>query len=114
MSLFTWVPDYNGSEESKPRVLEAPFGDGYLQSAPDGLNSILRTWSYTFSDRDISETNAILDFLKSRLGNVQFTFNVPDTVPQEVVTVISKSWSKVYTGFQTCRITVKFEEQVPS
>lgn len=110
MADFTWIPDYGGAEDSMPKVLSAAFGDGYVQQLPDGLNSLLRTWSWSFNDRSPADTTDIVNFLKAKGGYLQFTHVVPET--SETVTVICSSWSKRWSAFNTYNISVKFVEQV--
>jgi phage-related protein len=43
-----YCPTSGTSAQTTPRVLRAQFGDGYSQSALDGLNAHLRKWSLQF------------------------------------------------------------------
>lgn len=45
------------------RVRSAQFGDGYSQEAPDGINSLVDTWSLTFEHLDASERALMWAFL---------------------------------------------------
>lgn len=110
MADFTWVADYAANESSVPRVLEAPFGDGYVQRGVDGLNALLRVWSWSFNTVPTSEANAIIDFLKLKAGVLPFSHDIPGS--GETVNVICKSWTKQWAGFEVYNITAKFEEQV--
>lgn len=112
MADFTWIADYDAGEDSTPRVLTAQFGDGYKQRAADGLNALLRTWNWSFNNRSAAETMAIIAFLKSKNGVMEFTHDLPDSSPVETVSVICPSWSRKWVGFDTYNVTAKFEEVV--
>ena len=54
-------------ESMEFRVLEAPFGDGYLQTAIDGINNEVRQWELVWiQSRDVIET--LRSFLRARAG----------------------------------------------
>ena len=112
MAEFTWIPDYDASEDSSPRILSAKFGDGYEQRALDGLNALLRTWTWAFNGKSTSEANAIVNFLKSKAGVTEFTHDLPGVSPAETVTVVCKSWSKRWAGFDSFNVSAKFEEVI--
>ena len=60
-----------------PRVREVNFGDGYTQSAADGLNPIRRTYRAVFAARANAEIDAIRTFLRARAGHEPFRFAPP-------------------------------------
>lgn len=41
------------------RVLAAQFGDGYEQTAPDGINNKIDTWSISYDNLTLAERNAV-------------------------------------------------------
>lgn len=110
MADFTWVADYDAEESTSPRVLVAQFGDGYKQRAADGLNNQLRTWSWSFNNRSLTDASDIIDFLKAKGGVTEFTHDLPGS--GETVTVICSSWSKRWAGFDTYNVSAKFEEVI--
>lgn len=71
-ATFTTAPDFASSKASQPRVLEATFGDGYVQRSVDGINSNMATWSLTFNARDTATIDAIEAFLEA---NIAMAFN---------------------------------------
>lgn len=42
------------------RVLRAQFGDGYEQTAPNGINTIVDEWSIRYENLTTSERNTLL------------------------------------------------------
>ena len=71
-------PDIAPSRGSRPsvqtRLKQAKFGDGYAQSAPDGLNHIEKTFEFQLRDAPIADCQTVLDFLEARAGHEPFTF----------------------------------------
>lgn len=58
------------------RVLKAQFGDGYAQTAEDGLNSAIETWPLVFAGR-LNELAPIKAFLKAHGGWKAFYWTPP-------------------------------------
>lgn len=50
MDTFSYKAYKATQVSAEPRVLRAQFGDGYAQTAPDGLNAYLRRWSVVWSN----------------------------------------------------------------
>jgi phage-related protein len=79
MATFTWTPDLGAEPDMEPRRLAVGFGEGYEQTAPDGLNPFLPTWDMTFSGRSLAEVQAIYAFLTSNMAHVtSFDWTAPD------------------------------------
>jgi phage-related protein len=76
MSTFTWQPAPGASQPVKPSVRTSPFGDGYQQRVPDGINTIKRAWSLRFT-RVTADIDAIENFLKARAGAEAFDWMPP-------------------------------------
>lgn len=81
MATLTF-PDIPAHKESPGvdtsfNVLEANFGDGYIQSSADGLNSVKDTWNLTWLNEDMDEANTIIAFLKERGGWDPFYWTAP-------------------------------------
>lgn len=77
METFTWKPSRRPSRTLRPRVRATPFGDGYKQRYPDGLNTLLPTWSLAFGGRGRAEADAIDAFLSAHGGAVAFAWTDP-------------------------------------
>ncbi len=72
---FTWCPTTSSSAVANTVVRRSQFGDGYAQSAADGINAIRRTWSVEFVVKE-SVALSILSFLDSNVGK-SFIWNAP-------------------------------------
>lgn len=68
MATFTWVPDQGAKGTHKPRLKQAQFGDGYVQSSPDGINNIERTHALNFTLLNLATYQAIMAFLENQNG----------------------------------------------
>lgn len=78
MALETFlpcVPPQPGTR-NKPEIklLEAEFGDGYTQAAPDGLNHIRRTLSLSWEKLLPWQKDQIVGFLESQGGYKSFWY----------------------------------------
>jgi len=72
---FTWCATKQSSGEVNGVVRRARFGDGYAQSAADGINPILRRWSVEFVGKK-DRIQEIVNFLDSHVG-VSFIWDAP-------------------------------------
>jgi phage-related protein len=73
---FTWQPDAKPTGTTTLRVLKAQFGDGYTQTAADGINNKSQSWPLTFTD-DQSVVQSIAAFLDARGGWQSFYWTPP-------------------------------------
>lgn len=79
MATFTYIPDWGPSPDLQPRILQAKFGDGYDQRAPNGLNDLLPTWNLVFSHRTQAEALAIAAWFAANKAHVTaFDWTAPD------------------------------------
>lgn len=76
MSTFTFVPQYGASNEVKPKITKASFGDGYEQRMQDGINNIPRVWSLTFMNNP-TDADSIEAFFIARKGVESFDWTPP-------------------------------------
>ena len=95
------------SSTYKYRILNAEFGDGYSQTAPDGINNEIREVKVMYKNLLPTEYNIVMNFLRGLRGASKFKFSpygeteqvwkmVPDSL-QSTVTVISYlNTSKIY------------------
>lgn len=75
-TTFTWKPDAKPSGTKTFRVLTAQFGDGYKQTAADGINNASQAWPLTFTGQ-ASAITPIRDFLDARAGWQAFYWTPP-------------------------------------
>jgi len=59
------------------RVLFAQFGDGYDQTAPDGINALVDEWSITYPNLTSSERTTLWSALDAVGGSDYFTWTPP-------------------------------------
>ncbi len=101
-------PDYGLNAAPTFRVLRAQFGDGYEQRSPDGLNSVRRSWTVTWSVIGAEEKDALMSFL-TQMGGVQsFFWTMPDTL--EMVRVTCDDPTATYDSFSNHTVTGTFRE----
>lgn len=110
MADFNFPIDYGVQAEFRPRVNTVPFGDGYKQRLPDGLNTDLPVWSVSMRTRTNTETDNILAFLRARKGSESFTWSTcPDGGTKNY---ICQSWQRIRVSYNNNDIFATFEEVV--
>ncbi len=72
---FTWCATKQSSGQVTSSIKRAQFGDGYSQSAADGINPIKRTWNVEFVGNK-QRSQEIVNFLDSHVGK-SFIWEVP-------------------------------------
>jgi phage-related protein len=82
MAFDTFSPAYKpsagpSSYDWQPRIRTAQFGDGYKQTAPDGLNADPMTVRLAWSALPMSAVTALRGFFASHVGLV-FYYTLPD------------------------------------
>ena len=106
MSTFIWTPAPGASEENKPRVKVAVFGDGYQQRVGNGINTIARIWSVQFN-RSTSDIDAISAFLAARMGVESFIWTPPAGVAGKW---LCPDWTRTIRARNAQSISTTFEE----
>ncbi len=64
---FIWKPTSSGAGTANAKVKRAAFGDGYSQTAPDGINPRSRSYQLTFMGTE-ERINQIIEFLDAHVG----------------------------------------------
>ena len=90
------------------RVREVRFGDGYAQSAADGLNAVVRTFRAVFAARTRAEIDTIRTFLRARAGHEPFLFTPPGA--SAAIKWRCREWSETRTGATHRTLTAFFVE----
>lgn len=86
--LFDWPVRAEPSGQASFRTLDAQFGDGYSQSAADGINPKSQSWSISFRGLKNPEcannvnAQAVMDFLDERGGWESFLWTPPGSTVQ--------------------------------
>lgn len=107
MATFTYVASYSATEESRPRVRNVQFGDGYQQRLTYGLNADPKTWQLTFANRTNTERDNILSFLEARAGSESFDWTPPRGSAGKYV---CSEWSMQILNYNNNTITATFIE----
>ena len=110
MAIFTWVPDYDATEESEARVSVAKYGDGYSQRVANGINNIDVKWTLAFTLRTRDEVSAIKAFLEAHDGANPFQWMPPGDATLKYY--VCSKWSRVLRTDADSAISMSFE-QVP-
>lgn len=107
MSDFTYTPSYATPVTDKFRELEARFGGGYVQTAPDGLNAVAEVWSLQFEAIPLARGEAIRAFLRSKVG-ASFTWTPPGGSEKRFRRIGEVTMPR--SGPTTVNLTCTFEE----
>jgi phage-related protein len=98
-----------GSKESHaPRVLTAPFGDGYVQRSGDGHNADVTKYEVNFTNLTYREVEAILEFFGNLKGYLPFYWTRPGAA--KVQTWICPKWDKTNVDKTISSVSASFEE----
>src|SRR5258707_15503179 len=96
------------SHQTTPRVLSAPFGDGYRQDAGDGLNAILRSVTLQWSVLDPAGADAIEAFFVAERGYLAFLWTDPrEAIPRQWKCT---TWTRSSPTAATASISATFVE----
>lgn len=71
-------PEIGSNDNSKFRVLEASFGDGYTQSAGDGINTKEQTIQLQWTRLSVTNADAIRAFFDGLGGYQSFDYTLPN------------------------------------
>ena len=63
------------SSTYKYRILNAEFGDGYSQTAPDGINNEIREVTVMYKNLLPTEYDTVMNFLRGLRGASKFKFS---------------------------------------
>ena len=105
MAEFTWRPTVGAQADTEPRLLEAKFGDGYVQAVPNGINFMPETWDLTFNNLTDATALAIDTFLRAQGGYITFDWKTPRGV---LLKFRCKRWSTVYKEEDQSTVTATF------
>lgn len=78
--IFTWAPNVGVTGTNKFRVLTAQFGDGFKQTAADGINNSVQSWPLMFT-KNAAGIQPIKNFLDAHPSGVSFYWTPPLGVP---------------------------------
>ena len=103
-----FCPSTNAStEKTELRVDVAQFGDGYRQTAFDGINVDISTIDVAWNNIDAQSKDEIYFFLKSRLKRVPFLFRLPDWPQAEIVYCNAMTKPYIHRGMWSITATLQ-------
>ena len=89
-------PSDDSTFQPAPRLINNSFGDGYEQTAPDGLNANPYAGTVNFKNLQLSEANAILYFIDTHVGQVFYWTMPGENTPRKWAA--KKGASRTWTG----------------
>lgn len=107
MSDFAYNPSYKTAVTDEYAVDRGDYGDGYVVTAPHGINPVKEVWRLVYQDIPRTTGDAIRTFLKGKAGQ-SFTWTPPGAS--------EKRWRQVghvempFEGPSVVTLTVVFEE----
>jgi phage-related protein len=110
-TYFGWIPSYNYRNVNEPKVKVIQFSDGYAVRQNDGISNLLLSFDFSFANRGLSETTAILHFLSSRAGSESFIFQAPAAYGK-LKRFVCPTWTDTQNFFDNYTIDAKFVEVV--
>ncbi|WP_417393649.1 phage tail protein [Gimesia sp.] len=103
---FTWSADKDATGETQYRTRTAQFGDGYKQSAGDGIHGSSQSWPLTFTKKR-EQALLIKQFLDAHQGYRSFAWTPP---LGELSLYQAQSYTLTPLGAGWYRIAVTFEQ----
>lgn len=110
MSDFNWIPSSGTAPESQFAVKSVKFGDGYEQTAPDGINSVKKRWAVIFENIRATDAKTIQDFLEGKKGSTSFTWTPPAPWATEIRVKCKEPPVFTFTGPVAGRLQCIFEQ----
>jgi phage-related protein len=84
-------PDAPLGQQYSPRMLANNFGDGYAETAPDGINAYPAQLTLTWSLLTLAQKQSFDSFFKANVG-LAFFYTLPDeTTPRKWICTSFKS-----------------------
>lgn len=112
MAVFAWAESSSSALEEAPRVTSLRYGDGYEESAPDGLNPMKQAWSLQFRKVSREAGDEIVGFFRARMSAVGGLENFDWTPLWETapIKVIARNWTRTQLDdYGESDIQVRFE-----
>lgn len=112
MTLPTFTPPVAPSPGTARRqeiaLLKAPFGDGYSQTARDGINHVRKVYDVKWDVLTQGQAAAITAFLEARGGNEAFLYRLPFT--PAVLKFTCEEWNQTDAAAGLCSLTATFRQ----
>lgn len=75
--VFDWRPSYGTEAQDTYKLRKAQLGDGYVQTAVDGINPCKETYPLVFENITKEQADEIRIFLRAHAGD-SFMWETPD------------------------------------
>lgn len=107
------LPDQGAPVKYKPNVLSTVMGDGYVQRTGNGINTMLRKMTLSWTNLKSSEALSIVNFFQQQAGIYAFYWTpIGETVQR---CFICSEWQFKELSGGYCTIdNVIFEESAPT
>jgi phage-related protein len=80
----------------KQRILQARFGDGYFQTAPDGINSIYEEWDIQWENLTLAERTTVVTAIYAVGATDYLTWTPPGDSVQKKYQIIPDATAELY------------------
>jgi phage-related protein len=111
MSDFAYVPSYPAERGGAFKVKRAEFGEGYVQTAADGINPFAQEWVLTFENIDTTTAKAITDYLEGKGGHTTFTWTPPSPWNTEIRVICEEVPRWRFTGPNCGTLVCQFKQR---
>lgn len=101
-----WIAQ-NATRTMKPALWTAKFGDGYLQTMPQGMNYLPESWSLEFFFAQRSDADALHAYLLAQGGYQAFTWRTPRA---SILRVLCQKWSDVSNVGKQFTLSATFDQ----
>lgn len=88
--------DASAQRVRKQRIISAQFGDGYSQEIPDGVNSILDTWSISWQNLNATERLVVVSTLDSVGSTDVLTWTPPGSSTARAFKMTNQGFTETY------------------
>ena len=90
------APTTDSSVTFTANVIQAGFGDGYEQTAVEGLNSVSGVYQVSWDLLNQANRDSIENFFKLKLGSIAFLYTFPGESTQRKFKC--KTWTRGHNG----------------
>lgn len=107
MDEFQFRPTYSVPLNRQPKMREAPFGDGYVQRSPMGINHNPESWALTFAKMHLIRAMEIREFLEEHDDGSPFQWM---TMWGELKTFYCPQWSFTFEEEDAITIVMRIDQ----
>lgn len=90
------------------KIQKADFGDGYTQSALEGINPIRKVLDLEWPVLSADDCKAIMDFLDAQAGVTPFAYQLPGESSPTHYTC--ETYAEYHNGAGLCKVTATFRQ----